>query len=190
MDGHEREVTVNYRWRFVQRYLTYERRMFRWIQIPLDEALELEEAGRIPKHAGYHYNHPENGEAMVEYHVNTSNLFQERMSKETTYGGNGSVRYDEEGRMLIIWGHDEAIIKQFTLTTKGWVGPNGETAIVPKDDGAGIMLSAFQCREFGFGLQMSEQDHALVNEYRKDKNYIDKDAAKEKCGDAKKKNTY
>jgi hypothetical protein len=109
------------------------------------------------------------------------------MNKETTYGGNGSVRYDEEGRMLIKWGHEEAIIKQFTLTTKGWVGPNGETAIVPKDDGAGLMLSAFQCREFGFGLQMSEQDHALVNEYRKDKNYIDKDAAKEKCRDAKKK---
>jgi hypothetical protein len=157
------------------------------IQIPLDEALELEEAGRIPKHAGYHYNHPETGEAMVEYHVDTCNLFQERMNKETTYGGNRSVRYDEEGRMLIIWGHDEAIIKQFTLTTKGWVGPNGETAIVPKDDGAGIMLSAFQFREFGFGLQMSEQDLALVNEYRKDKNYIDQDAAKEKRGDAKKK---
>jgi hypothetical protein len=43
--------------------------------------------------------------------------------------------------------------------------------------------------EFGYGLQMSEQDLALVNEYWKDKNDIDQDAAKEKCGDAKKK-TY
>jgi hypothetical protein len=80
--------------------------------------------------------------------------------------------------MLIILGHDEAIIKQFTLTVKGWVGPNGETAIVLKDDGTGIMLSAFQSREFGFGLEMSEQDLELVNEYRKDKNYQDEAAAK------------
>ncbi len=58
--------------------------------------------------------------------------------------------------MSIIGGHNGVIIKQFMLTTKGWAGPNGETAIVPKDDGASIMLSVFQCREFIFGLQMSE----------------------------------
>ena len=89
--------------------------------------------------------------------------------------------------MLIIWGHDEAIIKQFTLTKKNWTGPNGETAIVPKDEGAGIMISAFQSREFGFGLHMSEQELALVNEYRRDKKYQDEEAAKAKRGDAKKK---
>jgi len=31
VDGHKREATINYRWRFIERYLTYERRMFRWI---------------------------------------------------------------------------------------------------------------------------------------------------------------
>jgi hypothetical protein len=122
---------------------------------------------------------------MVEYHVDTSELFQERMNKETSYGGRRSVRYEEEP-MLIILGHDETIIKQFALTVKGWVGPNGETAVVPKDDGAGIMLSAFRSREFGFGLEMSEQDLELVNEYQKDKNYQDEAAAKEKRGDIKK----
>ncbi len=65
--------------------------------------------------------------------------------------------------------------------------PNGETAIVPKDDGTDILLSAFQSREFGFGLEMSKQDLELVNEYRKDKNYQDGAAAKEKRGDIKKK---
>ncbi len=34
---------------------------------------------------------------------------------------------------------------------------------------------------------MSEQDLELVNEYRKDKNYQDEAAAKEKRGDIKKK---
>jgi hypothetical protein len=65
--------------------------------------------------------------------------------------------------------------------------PDGETAIVPKDEGAGIMISAFQSREFGFGLHMSEQELALVNEYRRDKKYQDEEAAKAKGGDAKKK---
>jgi hypothetical protein len=35
--------------------------------------------------------------------------------------------------MLIIMGHDEAIIKQYLLTNKHWTGPNGEKAISPKD---------------------------------------------------------
>ncbi len=48
-------------------------------------------------------------------------------------------------------------------------------------------MSAFQSREFGFGLEMSKQDLELVNEYRKDKNYQDGAAAKEKRGDIKKK---
>ncbi len=51
-------------------------------------------------------------------------------------------------------------------------------------------MSAFQSREFGFGLEMSKQDLELVNEYRKDKNYQDEAGAKEKRGDIKKKNTY
>ncbi len=56
-------------------------------------------------------------------------------------------------------------IKQFTLTIRGWVGPNGQTAIDPNDDGAGIMLSTFQSREFSFGLEMSGQDLELINKY-------------------------
>ncbi len=98
------------------------------------------------------------------------------------------MRYPE-GRMLIIWGHDEAIVKQFTLTSKSWVGTNGETAIVPKDDGCGIMISAFQSREFGFGLEISKIDMARVNTFRKDQVYKDETAAKAKCGDSK-KSTY
>jgi hypothetical protein len=70
---------------------------------------------------------------------------------------------------------------------KNWMGPNGETAIVPKDEGAGIMISAFQSREFGFGLNMREKELPLVNEYCKDKKYQDKEVLKAKQGDAKKK---
>ena len=181
VDGHEKEATVNYRWRFIERYLGYEKRMFRWIQITKQEASDLKDEGIIAKKGGYHYNHPETGVDMVEYHVDTCNLFQERMNKETQFGGQRSVRYPE-GRMLIIWGHDEAIFKQYTLTKKSWRGPNGETAIVPKDEGAGIMISAFQCREFGFGMELSSQQLEIVNEYRRGKKYKDEEAAKTKRG--------
>jgi hypothetical protein len=142
----------------------------------------------VPANCGYTYNHPETGEKMREYLVDTCNLFQERMNAQTPFGGNRSVRYPE-GRMLMIWGHNEAIVKQFTLTSKSWVGTNGETAIVPKDDGCGIMITAFQSREFGFGLEISKEDMARVNTFRKDQVYKDEAAAKAKHGDSK-KSTY
>ena len=39
VDGHERKDTVQYCSKFVEQYLTYEHRMFHWIQIPLEESL-------------------------------------------------------------------------------------------------------------------------------------------------------
>ena len=39
-------------------------------------------------------------------------------------------------------------VKEYSLTPKAWVSPKGEQAIVPKDEGYGIMMSAFQSREF------------------------------------------
>jgi hypothetical protein len=44
------------------------------------------------------------------------------------------------------------------MTNKSWKGPYGKTAPVPKDDGAKLMISAFQSREFGFGLPLTEED--------------------------------
>ncbi len=89
--------------------------------------------------------------------------------------------------MLIIWGHDEAILKQLTVTSKSWVGANGETAVVPKDDGYNIMTSAFQCKEFRFGLEICKEDMARVNEFRIDKVHKDEAAAKANCGEKKNK---
>jgi hypothetical protein len=52
---------------------------------------------------------------MREYHVDTCNLFQERMHDKTQFGGRRSVRYPD-GKMLVVWGHDECNIKQYTLS--------------------------------------------------------------------------
>ena len=119
--------------------------MHRWIQISQSESLKLEEDGIVPKGSGYKYDI--NGEAMVEYHVDSANVFQERMNG-TKYGGDLSVQRNIHDKPLIIFGHDECIFKQYLLTKKNWVGPNGELALVPKDDGQGVMISALQSREF------------------------------------------
>jgi hypothetical protein len=50
-----------------------------------EEAHDLELAGIIVKGSGYNYNQPETVLPMVEYHVDTCELFQERMNAETTF---------------------------------------------------------------------------------------------------------
>jgi hypothetical protein len=68
----------------------------------------------------------------------------------TRFGGHLSVRIEMD-TTLIIFGHDESIFKQYHTA---WVAPDGTTVLVPKDDGQGLMISAFQSREFGFGMEI------------------------------------
>ena len=63
------------------------------------------------------------------------------------------------------------------MSKKSWVGPNGETNIVPKDDGLGIVISAFQSREFGFGQEVTDEQLKKVNEKREGQKYKDITAA-------------
>ncbi len=66
------------------------------------------------------------------------------MLKHLPFKGMLSIRKPPCSKPLIIFGHDECIFKQFLITNKSWKGNIGETAPVPKDDGAGLMISAFQ----------------------------------------------
>ena len=50
-----------------------------------------------------------------------------------------------------MFGHDECIFKQYIFTSKNWITNEGITPLVPKDKGQGVMISAFQSRELGFG---------------------------------------
>ena len=89
VDGHERPATVQYRWKFFQRYLAYEQQMHQWIQVPATEANELEKRGEVTEGSGYKYT-TDNGLAMVEYHCDTvKNLKPEWIT--TSLGGNLSV---------------------------------------------------------------------------------------------------
>jgi hypothetical protein len=56
-----------------------------------------------------------------------------------------------------MFGHDECIFKQYLLTEKVWTLPTDEKQLVPKEEGQGVMISAFQSRKFGFGMPVMEE---------------------------------
>ena len=89
VDGHEKPSTVEYRSKFVKRYLQNEPRMHRWIQVPREEATRLEEDGKVAKKSGYSYLNADN-EPMVEYHIDDSNKFGKRL-KDLSFKGAFSV---------------------------------------------------------------------------------------------------
>ncbi len=83
---------------------------------------------------------------MVEYHVDASEKLLLLGNVTNKFGGNLSARMPPECP-LISFGHDESIFKQYLISVKTWIGPDGERNIVPKDEGLGVMISAFQSRE-------------------------------------------
>ena len=182
VDGHEKKATVEYRWDFCERYLLLERQMFRWIQVSLEEAEKLQELGRVAQGSGYTYIDERTGNTMVEYHVDTCKEFMDQMNKESAFGGNVSVRSNTGKRPLIVFGQDECIVKQYSFTHKSWNGPNREQALIPKDDGLGVMISAFISREFGYGMALTSEELQRVNAVRLGKKYKDETAAKKKRG--------
>jgi hypothetical protein len=64
----------------------------------------------------------------------------------------------------------------FYLPEKRWSKPNEETPQDLKGDSQGVLISKFQSREFGFGLDLSKEG-LDVNFMRKGEQYRDKHAA-------------
>ena len=144
----------------------------------------MQALGKVTSGSGYHYTDELTGEPMVEYHVDTCREFMERKNNDSEFGGNLSVRRDQTKRPLIVFGQDECIVKQYQFTQKSWNGPNGETALIPKDDGLGVMISAFVSCEFGFGFELTTGQLQEVNMKRMGEKYKDETAAKKKHGTA------
>ena len=63
---------------------------------------------------------------------------------------------------------------------KAWVGPNGETVLILKDDGQGVMVSAFQSQEFGYALELTTRQLDEVSKQHAGKMYADEHAANSK----------
>ena len=134
------------------------------------------------RNIGYEYKCKESGLIFYEFHIDDHESFHEKFD-EMSFGGNLSVRKNEKDRPIIMIGQDEYIYKQFLLVRKQWTLPDGTTAINPKDEGMGIMLSSFVSRDFGYGFKLTPSQLKTVNEYRRGKQYIDEEAAREvlKC---------
>ena len=180
VDGHERPETLKYRPAFTKEYLGYEIRAHRWLQMTLEESNVLLFEGKIAPHCGYNYT-TSDGVDMVEYHIDTSYAFEERL-KHLPFGGNLSVRKSIDSKIVIFVGQDEAIFKQFLFLYKMWVGPNGERALLPKDEGTGMMISTFISREHGLIREITSDVLAQVNLRRAGQQYADQDAAIEIYG--------
>ena len=91
-------------------------------------------------------------------------------------GGKLSVRFPEGKKELVMLGHDECIFKQYHFTNKLWVRNDNTRPILPQDKGAGLMISAFQCCEFGFGHPLTKEELEQVNQKRVGETYMEEDA--------------
>ena len=60
-----------------------------------------------------------------------------------------------------------------------WIVPDRERAIIPKNNGLGVMVSAFQSIDTGFELEISDAMMKLFNERSARKYYFDKVAAQD-----------
>jgi hypothetical protein len=182
VDGHERPETIAYRPVFTKKYLGFEIRAHRWLQITLEESNALLLEGNIAALSGFNYIAEDgDGTAMVEYHIDASYKFEERLAL-LPFGGNLSVRKPIDSKTVIFVGQDEAIFKQFLFLTKMWVGPSGERPLLPKDEGTGTMISTFICRDHGLIREISPQILAEVNLQRVGQQYEDQEAAIEIYG--------
>ena len=61
------------------------------------------------------------------------------------------------------------IFKQYLLTKKSWYGPDEMSVLVPKDGGEGVMISAFQSRELGFRVKLTQVQLDEINFIRRKK---------------------
>ena len=122
---------------------------------------------------------------MIEYHVDTHEELRKRFDSPESLGGNLSVRFHELEpplKPLLIFGQDESIVSQFLSWSRHWVDPTGKRVLMPKTEGEGLMLSAYQSREFGFSYRLSQQQLDQVNLWRRGKEYHDKEGALEVLG--------
>ncbi|KAI2490954.1 hypothetical protein MHU86_23613 [Fragilaria crotonensis] len=181
VDGHEKAETLAYRPIFTKRYIAHEVQAHRWVQLTRAASEMLEAQDLIAKNCAYVYVDPINNVEMMEYHIdavpseNVANIVG-------PFGAQLSVRRDARKPIVMFIGQDEAIFKQFSFLSKKWTGPKGERPLLPKDEGVGVMISSFICREYGLIQSLDQTVLDSVNEIRQGARYADEEAAMEVFG--------
>ena len=135
----------------------------------------MESLEQISTNCGYIYV-DDDGIDMIEYHVDMSYHFEDKLAGYP-FGGNLGIRKPIAARPVIYVGQDEAIFKQFLFSHKMQVAPGGQQALVPKDEGAGTMVSAFVTREHGIICEISNLVLDEVDAQRLGQVHADKEAA-------------
>jgi hypothetical protein len=183
VDGHEKAEQRFTRLLFSKKYLTeLEPHMHRWVPLTMGEARDMVNSGAMDEKwllAGYKYQ-DEDDEERIEFHVDTNDFLHKYASDMYLFGGKPSVRRDKDKRRnpLVILGQDECIFNQYMMKPKNWIDTiSGRRPLLPKSQGATLMVSAFQCREFGFGMELSEDDLFKINQKRLGTKYCDPAAA-------------
>ena len=93
-------------------YIDYERQVYRWVQLTLDEAhKEIAKFSGLHE-AGYLYVDAEKGVDMVDFRIGNCEEFT-YLIKGTHYGGFLSFRFLEDQRPVMNIGHDEYIFEQY-----------------------------------------------------------------------------
>ena len=182
-DKHEDEENVTSRKKITKTYFRLETCTYRWVQIDEDLAKEMEndELKSLAKNICYEYEI--NNRKMREYHVDSQPDFQ-AMNHAM------SVRCSPNAKQLVILGQDESCFKQYTFSKCCWVGPGGEMKLLPKTDRYTLVVSAFVSREFGFGLELTDDELRRVNERRQSREwckYMSKEEAISVNGTEKKR---
>ena len=176
-DGHEREDVKRDRdERFLDAYFDSEIQCHRWVQISSTMAVNLKNS--YPDFAidSSHY-FLKDGIEMQEYHVDTHECLSSFITEENKkFGGNLSVRRDVDKKPLMIIGQDESTYNQLVFSSKYWRGSKGLNFITPKNSGEIMMISGYQCREFGLGLGdlLTPEILLKINENRKNTSYLSK----------------
>jgi hypothetical protein len=121
---------------------------------------------------------------MREYHIDSHPVFETYVLEENQkFGGNLSVRKLAHECPVLIIGQDKSIYRQFIFSKKGWVGANGQQQLRPKDDGHGLMVSAFVSSAWSFFDILSDDGFLpidvleKVNARHRNKHYKSTDAA-------------
>ena len=102
----------------------------------LEDSNKLVSEGKLTANCGFNYVDDDGTSSadMVEYHIDASYEFEERLAL-LPFGGSLSVRKPIDSNTVIYIGQDEAIFKQFLFLMKMWVGPYGERPISQKMKG-------------------------------------------------------
>jgi hypothetical protein len=210
VNTHEKLDVILHCEAYVRDALDLEIRKACWIQLPLADARRLfadfchyneddddDDVHRLRDNLyfehRYEYSDATTGTAMVEIHncaFEADQLMLLLAAEENPvwkrFGGCPSVRRNPLDKILIVFGQDESVFKAFAMNKSSWT-IDGMVPKREKGEGPGLMVSAMQSYEFGFGMKVSAEELELVNAIRSGEHYYDTAAAIELSGTSLKK---